>query len=211
MLGGMTLQSASIAACVALVSVGGFLVLLALLHGLEPEFDPAWRWISEYELGRWGWLMRLAFGLWSAGALALLLALGGAGGLLGRAWLLLIVIALLGAGLFVTDPITAVTPTLAGRLHGLAGIFTILTFPIMATVLAASLAGSPQWAAARPQLLGFTLLTWVGQVAFWGTILVSSAIHHPAGLGPQVRAGWPNRFMVVTYALWLMALAWLAR
>ena len=38
-----------------------FLGLLALLHFLKPELDPAWRMISEYEIGRFGWMMRLAF------------------------------------------------------------------------------------------------------------------------------------------------------
>jgi len=28
-----------------------FLALLPLLHILEPEIDPSWRMISEYELG----------------------------------------------------------------------------------------------------------------------------------------------------------------
>lgn len=31
-----------------------FLGFLLLLHILEPEFDPSWRMISEYELGRYG-------------------------------------------------------------------------------------------------------------------------------------------------------------
>ena len=29
-----------------------FLALLILLHVLKPEFDPTWRMISEYEIGR---------------------------------------------------------------------------------------------------------------------------------------------------------------
>jgi Mn2+/Fe2+ NRAMP family transporter len=28
---------------------------------LEPEFNPSWRMICEYELGNYGWMMRLAF------------------------------------------------------------------------------------------------------------------------------------------------------
>lgn len=31
-----------------------FLLLLASLHLIEPEFDPSWRMISEYELGKYG-------------------------------------------------------------------------------------------------------------------------------------------------------------
>jgi hypothetical protein len=38
-----------------------FLVLLAVLHILKPEYDPSWRMVSEYEIGRFGWAMQLAF------------------------------------------------------------------------------------------------------------------------------------------------------
>jgi hypothetical protein len=38
-----------------------FVLLLGSLHLLEPEFDPTWRFISEYALGNFGWMMRLAF------------------------------------------------------------------------------------------------------------------------------------------------------
>jgi len=48
-----------------------FLALLALLHFLEPEFDPSWRMISEYELGRYGWLMTIAFFAWGGSVLIL--------------------------------------------------------------------------------------------------------------------------------------------
>jgi hypothetical protein len=48
----------------------GFLITLAALHVLEPEFNPP-HLISEYELGRFGWLMSMAF--FSLGAAALTL------------------------------------------------------------------------------------------------------------------------------------------
>jgi len=40
------------AARVSFAAAATFVVLLAALHVLEPEFDPSWRFISEYELGR---------------------------------------------------------------------------------------------------------------------------------------------------------------
>ena len=45
----------------ALAAVVLFLILLAALHFIEPEFDPSKCLISEYELGRYGWMMSLAF------------------------------------------------------------------------------------------------------------------------------------------------------
>jgi hypothetical protein len=49
------------AARLAFVGAAAFMVLLAILHVLEPEFNPAWRMISEYELGSYGWMMSFAF------------------------------------------------------------------------------------------------------------------------------------------------------
>lgn len=39
-------------------------VLLLLLHAVSPEFDPAWRMISEYAYGQYGFLLTLFFLLW---------------------------------------------------------------------------------------------------------------------------------------------------
>jgi hypothetical protein len=36
-------------------------VLLLGMHVLKPEIAPSWRFISEYALGDFGWLMHLAF------------------------------------------------------------------------------------------------------------------------------------------------------
>jgi len=49
------------AARLAILLACSFEGILILLHFLEPEFDPTWRMISEYEIGRYGWMMRLAF------------------------------------------------------------------------------------------------------------------------------------------------------
>ena len=49
-----TKATLAIGLCVA------FLAILSVLHVLEPEFNPP-HLISEYQLGRFGWLMSLAF------------------------------------------------------------------------------------------------------------------------------------------------------
>ncbi len=63
---------------VARITVGlaaAFLIILFLLHFLEPEFDPSSQLISQYETGGFGWMMRLAFLCWGGSVLALLVAL----------------------------------------------------------------------------------------------------------------------------------------
>jgi hypothetical protein len=59
-----TKATLAIGLCVA------FLTILSALHGLEPEFNPP-HLISENQLGRFGWLMSLAFFCLGTASLAL--------------------------------------------------------------------------------------------------------------------------------------------
>jgi hypothetical protein len=192
-----------------------FLVLLGLLHFLEPEFDPSWRMISEYALGQYGWMMRLAFFCWGVSVLALRVVLRPSlqtrGGRLGQGWLLSLGVALFGAGIFLTNPIMENldhSPSTENTLHSLCGAIVILTFPIAATLVAVSLSKMPGWRLSRRSLFWWTLLLWVGLFSFFGSISVSKALHPDAGrVGPEILMGWPNRFMVVVYHLWLIFIA----
>jgi hypothetical protein len=193
-----------------------FLVILFLLHFLKPELDPSWRMISEYEIGRYGWMMSLAFFCWGSSVLSLLVALWGVlrtmGGNIGYIWLLLIGIALFGAGIFVTNAITDPTPSTANTLHTLCGAFVILTFPIASSLVVGSLARNEKWSAARRPLFWVEVLVWLSMFAFFGSIIVSNAINPSAGrVGPEVYLGWPNRFMVLIYNVWLITIAVNAR
>ena len=70
------MTSISIAAAIyALGTTALAVVLMVLLHVLEPEFDPSWRRLSEYSLGRYGLLMRVAFLAMSTGVIAAAVAL----------------------------------------------------------------------------------------------------------------------------------------
>ncbi len=45
------------AANVSFAAAAIFLLLLAALHVIKPEFDPSWRFVSEYAIGRHGWII----------------------------------------------------------------------------------------------------------------------------------------------------------
>jgi hypothetical membrane protein len=193
----------------ALGAVVLFLILLAALHFMEPEFDPSKRLISEYELGRYGWVMSLAFFSLGVGVLAMLRSTWASAttrrGLIGRWWFVVMGIALFGAGIFYPYP----TPNIASYLHGLCGAIVIATFPIAATLYSSSLAHSQAWTTSRGRLRWATVLVWVGLFAFAGSIIVLGILSPPADrANPNLLIGWQNRFMIVTYALWLMVVAW---
>lgn len=188
-----------------------FLALLVLLHVLKPELDPSWRMISEYEIGRFGWLMRLAFFCWGGSVLALHLALrtqvARGAGQVGRWWLLVIAVFLFGAGLFATLPIDDPTITLVDNLHALCGAIVILTFPIAATLTARGLARGA-WAGSRSLLFWATVLVWVGVVGYFATYIIANLMNPDLPrVGPHVPQGWPNRIMVVLYHAWLWVAA----
>jgi hypothetical protein len=117
-----------------------FLILLAALHFLEPEFDPSKRLISEYELGRYGWVMSLAFFSLGVGVLATLRstrkASTGRRGRIGRWWFLAISVAFFGAGIFYPY----MPPNFVSYIHGLCGVIVIVTFPMAATLYSSGLA-----------------------------------------------------------------------
>src|SRR5687768_12229497 len=56
---------------IALGTAAATVVLLGVLHILSPEFDPAWRMVSEYANGSYGWVLSLLFAAWGVSSLAL--------------------------------------------------------------------------------------------------------------------------------------------
>jgi hypothetical protein len=169
--------------------------------------------ISEYEIGRFGWMMRLAFFCWGASVLALLAtiwpSLQSTSGTISRWWFLLIAMALFGAGVFKTNPITDRTPSWVNTLHTLCGSIVILTFPIAATLAVTGLLHGGSWSMYQGPLILGTALVWIGMVVFFASIIVARVKDPSAGEpgGPLVYQGWPNRFMVVTYIVWIILVA----
>ena len=54
-------------------------------------------------------------------------------------------------------------------------------------------------------MLFMTLSVWIGMVAYFSSIIISIVLDPSAGRGgPHVYQGWPNRFMVATYAAWIV-------
>jgi len=203
------------AARLSFAAAATFLVLLAALHFIKPELDPSWRMISEYEIGRYGWVMSLAFLSLAFSCAALFVAIRSqirtTGGKIGLALLLVIAAGMTMGGIFTADPITASQDELTthGTLHGVGGLLGIPTFPIAATLISHSLTRNRAWSPTRRGLLWTVGLVWIGLLAF----VLSMAVMLPqseGGFGPEVLIGWPNRLFMVANSLWLMEVAWRA-
>jgi hypothetical protein len=192
-----------------------FVVLLAALHFIKPELDPTWRMVSEYEIGRYGWVMVLAFLSLALSCVALFVAIRSqirtTGGYIGLVLLLISALGMTIAAIFTTDPITASQDELTthGTLHGLGSVLGIPSFPIAATLISLSLARNPAWSSARRSLLWAAGLTWISLLVF----ALSVAVMLPqsqGGFSPDVLIGWANRLNMVANSGWLMVVAWRA-
>src|SRR5687767_5601448 len=61
----------TVAAYVTMFTVIYYVIVIALLHVLRTDYDPGYRFLSEYVIGPYGELMRSTFFVFGVGALAL--------------------------------------------------------------------------------------------------------------------------------------------
>jgi Protein of unknown function (DUF998) len=196
------------------------LIILALLHLLEPEFNTLGHLISEYEIGNYRWLMSLVFFCLGDGSLFLVLAIKHdlhiKNGYIGEWWLMLIGIAFIGAGIFAPDitsgldQSTFTTISISGSLHTVFGLFVIFAAPIAFTLLYRSLTHNQQWFSMVYQLRWITFLPWIGLASFFVSLVAYGAIQQPmvAWLDLRTLVSITNRFMVLTYCIWLLFVTW---
>ncbi len=196
------------AARLSIWSAAVFVALLASLHVIQPELDPAWHFISEYALGDYGWLMAVAFGCFALSWLALFVALRSHArcprGRIGLGLMLVSAAGLILAAVFTTDPITA-TPgelTAEGNLHSLGGMLG-MAMPFAVLLVSYSLRRNPYWRPVRRSV------GWAAALAVAGFVLafVSTGwmlAQNGGSFGPGAPVGWPNRLEVLAYSLWLV-------
>ena len=190
------------AARISIVSGLIFGIVLLSLHLLEPEYDPTWRFISEYALGRFGWLMHLAFlalatSLTSA-VIALLTQVRTIVGYVGLVILGIAAIGFLIAAIFRTDP--AITGRAAATFHGTMHVVgASLDFtPVAALLISLSLGCNQAWRPIRKSMFITTGITWVAMVVFMIFLPYNGKV------GPGVLAGLFGRFLLLSYLGWLL-------
>jgi Protein of unknown function (DUF998) len=180
-----------------------FLTILSGLHLLEPEFNPP-HFISEYQLGRFGWLMSLAFFCLGAASLALFAAarqeIHTRAGRFGIWGLLIIGVAYFCGGIFPPDPKWFV----GSLLHGIGGLVVIFGSPIVFTLVSKDFVRNEASSTAARPLIWTATLTWLSLALFYGSIVA-----FPRS-GSSV-VGWTNRILITTYVLWLLVAAFHVR
>lgn len=192
----------ALAARLSVISGVIFVILLGSLHLLEPEFDPTWRFISEYALGQFGWLMHLAFGLLALSLIStgivILSQARHIAGYIGLAILGLSAVGIIIAAIFVTDPIS-VSPddaTFSGKMHSIGA--TLDYTPVAALLISFALARNEAWKAVRVRLFVTAGITIIIMALF---IL---QIPQDGQFGPDVLAGLFGRILIVSYLGWIL-------
>lgn len=211
-------STATVSRIAAQVSLGlsiATLFFLAALHILSPEFNPSWRMVSEYALGKYSWLLSLMFAAWGISSWALAFATWGhVRTTAGKIGLILLVVAGIGEAM-------ASIFDISHPLHSAASIIGIPSLPIAAMLISVSLARRPAWSASKKALLWTANLTWISVLLMAATFILLIATYTQAGgdmtspptvLPPGVIAlvGWANRLLIVVYCTWVVTVARLA-
>lgn len=207
----------STAAWLSIAAVITYQVTLIALIFIRPDLDPSWHTISEWAIGPYGWIMSAAFLISATSYAALFVVLmsqvRGIMGHIGLGILLICVIGTVGVGVFTTDPLETPWNALStiGTLHIIFGTIALMLLPFAALLINLSLAlKNKAWSPARRVLLwtaGLPLLGLAGFLTYTAIFVVPLG---PGAHGPGVNIGWPPRFALLTYMVWLITLAWQA-
>jgi hypothetical protein len=181
-----------------------WLSTIGLLHVIKPELDPRTRMISEYACGAWGWIMQFAFFCMAVSCWALAAAIWTLQSAVGPTLLVVCGFGLVGAGIFVTDPVLPMerTQTLSGALHILSAFAVMMIFPVVATCVSWNVSEYAVGATTRVWLLVLTASTWVGLLGFIAA--TGWSLRRPA---TAASIGYFERILVVAYTVWLAAAA----
>lgn len=198
--------------------LSGILSLLCLvtLHFVSREFQPSWRMISEYAMGKHKGFVTAFFYFWGASALLLCPVLWNE---LTTGWshfgIILLAISGIGAimgGLF----------DVKHKLHGLAFGLGVPTAPAAALLIAYALAKQELWEDSYPLLFYISHPLWISLVLMAVAMVVMMTGFKKAGIpmepnapvpekvpdGVIALAGYANRLLVFCYVFWIIFVAY---
>ena len=204
-------------AWLAIATSVAVLALLAGLHILSSEFDPAWRMVSEYANGQYGWVLSLMFFFWGLSSWALAYALWSqAQTTAGKVGLAFLVAAGIGEAMASVFDINH-------SLHGLSALIGIPSLSIAAMLISVSLSRTQAWSRVKKFLLWTANLTWISVVLLIVSFIVMIVTYTQSGAsmnttevptslpeGVIALVGWANRFLILIYCTWVMTVAWQA-
>jgi Protein of unknown function (DUF998) len=192
------------------------LLCLVLLHFVSPEFEPNWRMVSEYALGKHKWLISLFFIFW--GLSSILLATNLWKQVTSKASKIGVVLLFIsGIGATLAAPFD-VSQTTA---HGIAGLLGIPTVPIATLLITYHLGKKQEWIPFVKPIKLLAHSTWISLVLMVVTMIVMMTGFQNAGIemspdspppskvpdGVIALVGYVNRLLIIVDILWLIFVA----
>ncbi len=192
------------------------LLCLSALHFASPEFEPSWRMVSEYALGKHKWLVSLFFVFWGLSSLLLAADLWNhVTSKASKAGVTLLFISGIGASLAALFDVSQP----AG--HGIAGLLGIPTVPVATLLIANHISKKHEWSSFAKPIKFFAHCTWIALVLMVVTMAVMMTGFKDAGIetGPDspppshvpegviAMAGYVNRLMILADIVWLILVA----
>lgn len=192
------------------------LLSLLLLHFLSPEFEPNWRMVSEYALGKHKWLVSSFFIFWGVSSMLLAVNLWKkVSSKASKTGVVLLFISGIGATLAAPFDVSQATE------HGIAGLLGIPTVPIATLLIAYHLSKKQEWVSFSRSIKLLAHSTWISLVLMVVTMIVMMTGFQNAGIqmGPDspvptsvpngviALVGYVNRILIVVDILWLIFVA----
>jgi hypothetical protein len=203
----------------AKISIGAgtvALICLFLLHILSPEFDPDWRMVSEYALGKHKFFVSVFFIGWGISSILLAITLWPVvTNKKGKAGVVLLFISGIGATLASIFDVSHSTG------HGFAALLGIPTVPVATLLISYHLSKKPEWQAHDKPIKVLAHLTWISLVLLVVTMFHMIGVFESAGIkmgpdastpdslpaGAVVFVGYVNRLMIIVDILWVAVVA----
>jgi hypothetical protein len=217
----MKSTTSGMAARLSIAAIITYQILLFALIFIRPDLDPYWHTISEWAIGPYGWIMVLAFlcSAFSYGSLFIAIR-PHMSGVFGKAGLLILFICFVGTvmvGVFVTDPMPEIGGpqnaniqlTATGTFHMVGGSSALFLLPFAALLINLSLVfKNKSWGETKSILLITGFLPLLGLIGFIVHMMIYIVPLGDYAYGPEVPLGWPARFLLLTYMIWLVTLGW---
>ncbi len=185
-----------------------FIVMFLIEGATRPNYSAWHHFVSSLSQGEQGWMQITNFLI--CGVLVLCCAIGlrrvlhpGKGSTWGPILLGIFGLCLIGAGLFVTDPLLGYppgvpsTPTLHGTLHNLLSLIAFISLPAACFVLARRFAGDPAWRG----WAFYSIATGILVVVFF---ILTDVVEF---LNPNGPAGFFQRLSIIIGWGWIALLA----
>jgi hypothetical protein len=193
-------ESIQLLTTIAFICICLFIILVIVLHFLSTGYDPISSPTSAYAVGRYGFLMSIAFVSMSVGCFALLMGLnkGISRSAASKPGLVLFGVWVVGLWIAMIFPIApdGTPSTTANSIHRINGPLIFLCLTISSILLSASFRRDDNWTSLYRTALGLSLV----MLLIFITVLISFA----TGLSYE---GLLQRLYLITFSIWFIVVA----